>query len=346
MRAIAKTQAGPGAEFIHVPEPCIRSATDVLVRVDAVSICGTDHHIYEWNAWAARRVVPPRVIGHEFAGTVLEVGSDVRAIRVGDCVTGESHWVCGTCLQCRTGQQHVCANTRIFGVDADGCFAPYVVIPEASLWRNAPGISPQVACIQDPLGNAVHAVLSSETAGQATAILGCGPVGLFAIGVARVTGAGPIIATDTREYRLDLARKMGADTTLNAADSDVKQGVRELTRGAGVDVVLEMSGAPSAIQSAMEIVRPGGTVTLFGIPSRSVELDVSESMIFKGLTIHCVVGRRLYQTWSTMNALLASGRLDVSPVITHTIPIDDFRSGMELMGQGACGKVVMTMGPN
>ncbi|MCC6731297.1 MAG: L-threonine 3-dehydrogenase [Chthonomonadales bacterium] len=342
MRAIVKASAGPGADLAEVPLPEPRG-DEVLVRVVATSICGTDYHIYSWDDWSARRVHLPRVMGHEFAGEVAAVGPSVKDLRPGDHVSGESHWVCGVCLQCRNGERHVCARTRILGVDVDGCFADYVVVPEASAWRNSRGVPPEIACIQDPLGNAVHATLAGEVVGRTVVVLGCGPIGVFAVAVAQAAGAARVAATDTRDFRLGLARELGADATCNAATQDVEAFVADWTRGEGADVVLEMSGAPSAIRQAMRIARRGGRVSLMGLPSRPVELDMAEDMIFKGLDIKCIVGRRLYETWVTMHAMLASGKLNVAAAITHRMPIEDYTRGMELMREGACGKVVFSM---
>lgn len=343
MKAIVKTRPGPGAQFMEVPEPCITRPDQVIVRVQATSICGTDYHIYSWDRWSAGRVKPPRVMGHEFAGEVVEIGADVSALKVGDYVSGESHWVCGHCKQCLLNEYHVCANTRILGVDVDGCFAPYVVVPQRSAWKNDRAVPPHLACVQDPLGNAVHATLAGEVAGRSVAVLGCGPIGIFAVAVAHAAGASEVIVTDTRDYRLDLAMKLGANATLNVTRTDLEGFVAERTEGQGVDVVLEMSGAPSAIRQAMRICRRGGRVSLMGIPAQPVELEMAEEMIFKGLTVQCIVGRRLYETWDTMRALLASGRLDIAPAITHQLPFEEFEHGMELMRDGLCGKVVFQM---
>lgn len=343
MRAIVKTQAGPGAQLIEVPEPQITKPDQVKVRVLATSICGTDYHIYSWDRWSAGRVQPPRIMGHEFAGEIVEVGAEVEGLRVGDYVSGESHWVCGHCRQCLRNERHVCANTKILGVDVDGCFAPYVVVPAGSAWKNDRSVPPHLTCIQDPLGNAVHTALSGEIIGCSVAVLGCGPIGIFAVAVAKACGASLVYATDTREYRLNLARELGADAAIDVTRHDLEAFIAGQTGGEGVDVVLEMSGAPSAIQQAMRICRPGGRVSLLGIPSQTVELDMAEDMIFKGLTIHCIVGRRLYETWDQMRALLASGRLNVEPAITHRLPLDQFDEGMALMRDGLCGKVVFEL---
>ncbi len=343
MKAIAKMQAGPGATLIDIPEPVITRPDQIKVKVLATSICGTDYHIYSWDRWSAGRVKPPRVMGHEFAGEIVEVGRDVVSLKVGDYVSGESHWVCGHCKQCLLNERHVCANTKILGVDVDGCFAPYVVVPQASAWKNDKSVKPEFACIQDPLGNAVHATLAGEVIGRTIAVLGCGPIGIFAVAVAKAAGAAAVYATDTRQYRLDLAEKLGADGVVDVTKTDLEKYIAERTEGLGVDVVLEMSGAPIAIQQSMRIARRGGRVSLMGIPVAPVELDMAEDMIFKGLTVQCIVGRRLYETWDTMRALLASGQLDIAAAITHKIAFEDYAHGMDLMRDGLCGKVVMMM---
>jgi len=337
-----KTAVAPGAQLLDVPTP-IPPRDGALVKIKSVSICGTDFHVYSWDAWAQGRVKPPVTMGHEWAGEVVKVGPECQSLKVGDYVSGESHKVCGHCLQCRTGQGHVCQNTKIFGVDVNGCFAEYFAVPEASVIHNAPRVPPEIACMQDPLGNAVHAALAGDIIGKSVAVLGCGPIGLFAIAVCRAVGAGPVFASDTTEYRLDLARALGADTLARVTDDDIEQMVKGTTGGQGVDVVLEMSGAPVAIQQAMRLARPGGRVSLMGIPSRAVSLDIAEDVIFKGLTVQGIVGRRLYDTWYTMKALLASGKLDVSPILTHKLPFEEFRAGMDLMRSGQCGKVVLTL---
>lgn len=340
MKAIVKTMSGPGAELQEVPNPT-PPRDGVLVKIKSVSICGTDFHVYSWDAWAQHRVKPPVVMGHEWAGEVIEVGPEVTSLKVGDYVSGESHKVCGHCLQCRTGQGHVCQKTKIFGVDTQGCFAEFFAVPESSVIKNDPRVPPEIACMQDPLGNAVHAALAGEIIGKSVAILGCGPIGLFAIAVAKAVGAGPIWASDTTEYRLKLAHKVGVDHAVQVPDESIEALVKAATDGQGVDVVLEMSGAPAAIQQAMRLARPGGRVSLMGIPSKAVSLEVAEDIIFKGLTVQGIVGRRLYDTWYTMKSLLANGSLDVSPILTHRLPFAEFATGMELMRSGQCGKVVL-----
>jgi threonine 3-dehydrogenase len=338
-----KQTAAKGAAIVDVPEPAPPGPSEIVVRTIATSICGTDFHVYEWDAWSSRRVKPPRIMGHEFAGEVVAVGTDVRGFSVGDYVSGESHWVCGMCLQCRNGQKHVCRETKILGVDVDGCFAEYVKVPEASAWKNDPSVPPEFACIQDPLGNAVHATLAGEIVGRTVAVLGCGPIGIFAVAVARAAGASRVVATDTRVYRLELAKQLGADDVVDVTRTDPEAFCNDLTHGNGMDVVLEMSGAPIAIQQAMRIARYGGRVSLMGIPAGPVTLNVAEDMIFRGLDIQCIVGRRLYETWDTMSALLSSGKLDIRPAITHILGFEEVDHGMDLMREGACGKVVFRM---
>ncbi|MGC4043955.1 MAG: L-threonine 3-dehydrogenase [Armatimonas sp.] len=343
MKAIIKAAASEGAELRSLPEYDSVPPGYALIKVQNVAICGTDYHVYSWDAWAAGRVKPPLVMGHEFAGEVIAVGEGVNSLAVGDFVSGESHKVCGHCLQCRIGQGHVCRHTQIFGVDTDGCFREYFAVPETSLIKNDPRIPPHIACLQDPLGNAVHAAMQGELAGRSVAVLGCGPIGLLSISVCRALGASWIAASDTSAYRLGIAEQVGADKLCRIPDDDMDAAVLAATDGQGVDVVLEMSGAVSAIQQAMRLARPGGRVSLMGIPSRTVELDLAEKVIFKGLTLHGVVGRRLYETWVTMQNLLANNRLCIEPILTHQLPFDDFAEGFSLMRSGQCGKVVLNV---
>ena len=341
MQAIQKATPGEGAVLLDIPIPTALPFGHVLVKIQSVAICGTDYHVYSWDAWAAGRVKPPVIMGHEWAGTVVEVGEGVTSLSVGDFCSGESHQVCGHCLQCRTGQGHVCQKTKIFGVDTDGCFREYFAVPEASVIKNDPRIPAHIACLQDPLGNALHAAQQGEIAGKSVAVLGCGPIGLLAVAVCKSLGAGAVFASDTSKYRLELAQRVGADRVFAIPTDDLEAGVRDGTGGQGVDVVLEMSGAVPAVQQAMKIARPGGRVSLMGIPSRPVELNVSEEIIFKGLTLHGVVGRRLYETWVTMQSLLANRRIDIEPILTHRLPFSEFETGFDLMRSGQCGKVVL-----
>jgi len=342
MRAIRKLEAGPGAEMVEIDIPTIRE-DEVLIRVKATSICGTDAHIYEWTDWAAGRIHPPQTYGHEFCGHIVEVGRGVKGFQVGDYVSCDSHIPCGHCYQCRAGQPHLCANLQILGVDRNGSFAEYLAVPTRSLVKNPPEIPPEVASVQDPLGNAVYATLVTNVAGKTMAIFGMGPTGLFAVGVARAAGATTIYAIGHHPYRLEIARRMGADMCLNSREVDVRQTILDATHGLGVDVVMDMAGSPSAINDGLAVVRKGGEFVAFGIPSRPFELDYADGIVFKGVTLYGINGRRLFETWYQMGRLLASGRLDISPVITHKLPWTEYEEGFRLMTTRPkrCGKVVL-----
>jgi threonine 3-dehydrogenase len=340
MLAVVKPEAAPGADVRQVKIPTY-GRTDVLVKVKVASICGTDLHIYEWDRWAQGRIHPPLVPGHEFCGEVVAYGDEVTSVKEGDFVSAEMHVACGKCLQCRTGEAHICQNVKIIGVDADGAFAEYVVIPESNIWKLDPGIPLEYASILDPLGNAVHTVLAGEIAGKSVAITGCGPIGLFAIAVARAVGAAQVFAIEVNEHRRNVARQMKADFTLDPSKDDVNAIVMEQTGGAGVDVVLEMAGHPSAIRTAFDIVRRGGRISLLGLTSKPVSLNFSEDIIFKGLTIQGINGRRMYQTWYQMTALLKAGKLDLHPVITDRIAMKDFSKAMERLKTGEASKILV-----
>lgn len=338
MRALIKTKAAPGLELREVPKPSAGPG-QVVVRVQATSLCGTDNHIYRWDDWAKGRIHPPRIIGHELCGEVVETGAGVATVAVGDFVAAESHITCGVCFQCRTGNAHVCKNYRILGIDEDGSYAEYVRLPERVLWKTARDIPPELACLQEPLGNSVHAALVEDIAGQSVLITGCGPTGLFAVAVARTAGAGTIIASDVSDYRLGLAKQLGADHTFNpnTGDSEV---ISRVTNGDGVDVALEMSGNPSAVHQCFRFVKNGGRVSLFGIPEGQVSFDMTNEIIFKGIRVYGVTGRRLFQTWYRLAGLFRAG-LDIRPVVTHTLPLERFAEGFDLVAKGQCGKVVL-----
>jgi threonine 3-dehydrogenase len=345
MWAIRKLRREPGLVLDEVsrPQPGV---DDVLVRVEAASLCGTDLHIFHWDDWAQHRVRPPLTLGHEFAGTVVEVGRNVRHTSVGDYVSAESHVTCGMCFACRTGQAHMCERTEILGVDRDGAFAEYVAVPESVIWLNDRSkIPPEIATLQEPFGNAVFATGLHDLAGRTVAILGCGPVGLFSIAIARASGAGRVLASDRVPFRLDLARTMGADAVV---DVDEAAGVLDWflahNEGEHLDVVLEMSGAPSAIDDAFRIVRNGGQVVLFGIPSRPVELEVAESLIFKNLSVTAVSGRRIFETWYKTRWLLEHGVVDLRPLITHHCALSEFDYALAELDAGRACKVVFFPG--
>ena len=338
MRALVKTKAAPGLELVDVPKPSTGPG-QVVVRVLATSLCGTDNHIYRWDEWAQGRIHPPRIIGHELCGEVVEAGSGVTAVAVGDYVAAESHITCAVCFQCRTGNAHVCKNYRILGIDEDGSYAEYVRLPERVLWKTSREIPPEFACLQEPLGNAVHAALVEDLTGQSVLITGCGPTGLFATAVARTAGAGVIIASDVSDYRLGLAKQLGADHTINPTRDDTDL-IARMTGGEGVDVALEMSGSPTAIHKCFQHVKNGGRVTLFGIPEAQVSFDMTNEIIFKGIRVYGVTGRRLFQTWYRLSGLFKAG-LNIKPVVTHVLPLDKFAEGFDLVAKGQCGKVVL-----
>jgi threonine 3-dehydrogenase len=340
MLAVVKTEAAPGADVRNVKIPEI-GLTDVLVRVKVASVCGTDLHIYNWDPWAQHRIHLPLIPGHEFCGEVAAVGAEVTTVKEGDFVSAEMHVNCGKCYQCRTGEGHICQNVKIIGVDADGAFAEYVRIPESNIWKLDPAIPQEYASILDPLGNAVHTVLAGEIAAKTVAITGCGPIGLFAIAVARAVGATTVFAIEVNEYRRKIAAQMKADYVLDPRRDDVKQFVFDHTAGLGVDAVLEMAGHPDAIRIAFDIVRRGGRISLLGLTSKPVSLNFSEDIIFKGITIQGINGRRMYQTWYQMQALLKAGKLDLHPVITDRLSMKDFSKGMERLRTGEASKILL-----
>ena len=341
MKALVKATAGKGFVLKDVPEPAIRD-DEVLIRVRRAGVCGTDVHIHEWDEWARGRVKPPIVVGHEFAGDVAEVGKLVTDVRIGDRVTAEGHIVDGRCLLCRTGNAHVCPHTRIIGVDRDGCFAEYIAMPATNVWHLDDDISYDVGGIHDPMGNAFHTALTADVPGATVLITGCGPIGIFAVGICRVAGASRVIASDVNPKRLALAQTMGAHDTVRP--DEVEAVVRRHTDGLGVDVALEMSGVPSAIHQALALVRVGGRVQMLGIPAKPMELNLATEVIFKGVTIYGVVGRRMYDTWHQMTRFLRSGEFDPTPVITHRFALEEAEAAIEAIRSGEAGKVVFEIG--
>lgn len=340
MRAVLKKDPVPGAVLADVPVPN-PGLGEVLVKIQATSICGTDHHIYIWNEWSQNRIKPPKIMGHEFAGEVVELGPGVTRAKVGDYVSAETHVVCGRCVQCMLGEKHVCQNTKILGVDTDGVFAEYAVVPEENLWYNDPAIAPDVASVQEPLGNAVHTVMAGETRGKSFAVFGCGPIGLMAIGVAKAVGASYVVAADINDYRLGLARDMGADLVINSMRDNPIPAILDATKGVGVDAVLEMSGAAPVYGQMLKVVRAGGRVSLLGLPSRPLAVNFADDVVMRGITLQGITGRRVWETWVMSRELLRSGKLDLRPLITHRFDLADFQQGMDLMTSGNSGKVIL-----
>ena len=340
MRALAKERPGPGVELVErpVPEP---KAGEVLLRIEAASICGTDYHVYSWDPWAQENFTAPRVLGHELAGRVVQLGAGVTRVREGDLVGVESHVIDWTCTQCRAGDYHLCRNLKVVGFDLDGGFAEYMVLPEENAIESN-GLDPAVVALQEPMGNAVHAAFVEPIEGRTVLVTGCGPIGLCAVGIAKAAGAARVFATDTEAYRLELAQRMGADVVLDARAPDTSQRLASETGGDGVQVVLEMSGAGPALRQGLEVLTRGGRVSLLGIFPEPVSLDVSELVIQKGARLYGIFGRKIYDSWERTQALLRSGALDVSPILTHRLRLDEFERGFELIAARHAGKVVLT----
>lgn len=339
MKALIKADAGPGLELTDVPVPSLRLG-EILVKVFAGGICGTDLHIYAWDDWARSRIRPPRTIGHEFCGTVTEVGPEVVDVATGDFIAGEGHISCGRCHPCRTGAPHICERLEVIGIDRDGAFAEYVMMPASNAWKIAPSIPRDVAAIMDPLGNAVHTALETALVAKTVAVIGCGPIGLMAIAICHMAGAVFVAASDISDARLALARRMGADLVLDARREDVAARIREATGGEGVNVVLEMSGHPNGLRDGLQALRNGGWVSLLGLPSAEVQVDLANGVIFKGAHLKGIFGRKLWETWEQATALLRNG-LDVTPVITHRLPLERFQEAFELLRSGTAGKVIL-----
>lgn len=340
MKAIIKQQPAPGATMVEMEKPSIKD-NEILIKVMATSICGTDYHIYSWDQWSQNRIKTPQVMGHEFAGEVVAVGPNVKKIRIGDVVSAETHIVCERCELCQTGEAHICQETKILGVDTQGTFAEYVAIPEQNAWLNDPTVAPEYLCIQEPLGNAVHTVLSGDIIGKSIAIVGCGPIGLMAIDVAKAVGASKVFAIEVNQYRMDLAKSLGADVVINPLKEDVIARVLAETNGQGVDVVAEMSGNAVAIQQALKYIKLGGRMSMLGIPNDEVSIDIAKDVVFKGLKIHGITGRRMYETWYQVKGLIQSGKLNLDKIVTHRFPMEAYEEGMALMASGDCGKVVL-----
>jgi threonine 3-dehydrogenase len=339
MQAIVKEKRAPGLKVTTVPKPS-PGPGEVLIAVRHAGVCGTDLHIADWNAWAEGRLRPPLVVGHEFAGEIVAVGGGVAELRTGQLVTAEGHIVCGHCLQCRTGNSHICKNTRIIGVDRDGAFAEYIAMPATNVLP-LDGIPTTVGAVMDPMGNAFHTVLTADIPGSSVFVVGCGPIGCFAVGIARAAGAAKVIASDVNATRLALAKRMGAHVTIDATRDDVIAAVLAETGGEGADVVCEMSGVPSALHQAFAAVRLGGRVQLLGIPDGQVPVDFASEIIFKGITVYGVIGRKMYDTWHQMRRYLAAGLVDPRPVITHQFPLAKIDEALAAIRSGDAGKIIL-----
>ncbi len=342
MPAIRKLNDAPGLDWCDAIEIPKIGPREVLIKVTHAGICGTDRHIYEWDAWSQDRVKVGITTGHEFVGTAIQIGEAVDRVEIGQRVSGEGHIGCGKCEMCRTGNGHICESVVILGIDCDGCFAPYVAVPEENCWPVSDGISDEIAAVFDPLGNAVHTVMSAGVSGKSVLITGVGIIGLMAVTVAKAAGAGKIFVTDMDERRLKLAEQLGADRAFKATD-DWTTEVLKLTRGHGPHVMLEMSGNPDAIRDGFSVLRSGGTAAMLGIPSNEIKLDLAKLIIFKGTTILGINGRRMFETWYQMENLLLSERLEIAPIITHVLEMNEFEKGLKMMQTGEAIKVVIKM---
>lgn len=344
MQALVKAQAAPGAVIQEVDIPQI-GPKDILVKVHAAAICGTDIHIFNWNKYAQDRIKPPMIFGHEFAGEVLEVGSQVEGLEVGDHIAGETHIPCGQCLLCRTGKQHICRDMAILGVHTPGVFSEYAAIPAVLAWKIPSEMSYDVGAVLEPIGVACHAVFMAGTAAETVLVTGSGPIGTAAIGIAQALGARRVICTDVSDQRLALARKhWGADVTLNPTKVDVVAEVRKLTDGLGADVVIEASGAPVAIKQAFEAMRRGGKIVLFGLPSEQVTLDLTDQVIYKEAVVYGSTGRGMWDTWYNVMALIEAGKIDAAQMVTDRFPLSQFEEAFKVAAAGNGGKVVLYPG--
>lgn len=341
MQAVMKNKRAPGLELVEKDVPKAGPG-QVLVHVLATSICGTDLHIYRWDKWSQGRVNPPIVAGHEITGDIVEVGEGVTRVKVGERVSLESHEVCDTCRFCRAGRGDICENTVIIGVDRDGGYADYIAINEENARVLPDGVPLDIACLMENFGNSVHTVSMVDVKDKHILVTGCGPAGVMAIAVAKAEGAAHIYATDISDYRMNMAHTMGADTVINAAEEDVVEIVMDGTNGQGVAALIEMSGAPSAINEGFRALSLGGEASLLGLASGPFEFDLNNNVIFKSATVHGVVGRRLWDTWDLAYHYVETGKVNLEPMVTHRFKLSEFDEAFETFGSGQSGKVMMT----
>src|SRR5664279_1021262 len=338
MKALVKAKSEPGLWLEEIPIPSI-GINDVLIRVDKTAICGTDVHIWNWDAWSQKTIPVPMVIGHEFVGTIAAMGSNVHDLAIGDIVSGEGHVVCGRCRNCLAGRRHLCKDTKGVGVNRPGAFADFISLPMTNVWLHRPGIDLDIAAIFDPFGNAVHTALSFPVLGEDILITGAGPIGIMAIPVVRHAGARHVVTTDVNPFRLELARKMGATLAVNTKDTPLAEVQKQLGMREGFDVGLEMSGNPAAIQEMVANMSHGAKIAMLGIPAKPMTIDW-RAVIFNMLTIKGIYGREMYETWYKMSIMLESG-VDISPVITHRFSYRDYQKGFDAMISGQTGKVIL-----
>ena len=338
MKTLAKIKREPGIWMVDAAVPEV-GHNDVLIKIARTAICGTDMHIYKWDEWAQKTLPVPMTVGHEYVGIVAGLGQEVRGLNIGQRVSGEGHLVCGHCRNCRAGRRHLCRNTQGVGVSRSGAFAEYLVIPAENAFPIPDDIPDEIAAILDPFGNATHTALSFDLVGEDVLITGAGPIGIMAAAICRHVGARHVVITDVNQYRLDLAKKMGATRTVNIATQSLRDVMRELSIVEGFDVGMEMSGVPSALRQMLEVMNHGGKIAMLGIPPGECAIDWNQ-VIFKGLVIKGVYGREMFETWYKMVAMLQSG-LDLSPILTHQFPVEQFEQGFAAMLSGQSGKVIL-----
>jgi len=344
MTCVVKDKPEKGLKITKKQIPSELAVDEVLIKVNYTSVCGTDYHIYTYDDWAKKRLKLPFTAGHEFSGEVVKIGSDVDRVKLGDIVSAETHIVCGTCEFCLRGEAHICENTKIIGVDTDGCFAEYVRIPAMNCFINSKDANPLHLSVQEPLGNAVHTMSHFEVKNKDVVVVGCGPIGLMGVNVAKAYKAKKIIAVEVNEYRLNLAKELGADVVINPLKEDVIARVLEETGGRGADVIGEFSGNKIAIEQAFKYLKAGGGLSMLGIPSKDIDIDVATDIVFKGARIYGVVGRRIYETWYQVKELIDNDSLDLDKIITHVLPMSRVLEAMEIMGSGNSGKIVLIPG--
>ncbi len=317
---------------------------EVLIKVNYTSVCGTDFHIYKYDDWAKKRLKLPFTAGHEFSGEVVKIGTNVDQVKLGDIVSAETHIICGVCEFCLRGEGHICEKTKIIGVDTDGCFAEYVKIPAINCFINSKEANPLYLSVQEPLGNAVHAMAEFDIKDKDVVVVGCGPIGLMAVNVAKAYGAKKIIAIEVNEYRLNLAKELGAHVAINPLTEDVVERVLSETNGRGPDVIGEFSGNKYAIEQAFKYCKSGGKISLLGLPTKDIEIDLANLIVFKGITVYGVVGRKIYDTWFKVKELVDNNLLDFEKIITHVMPMSKFQEAMDIMASGNSGKIVLIPG--
>lgn len=344
MKAAYKANREKGIEIRDIPVPKI-STDEVLIKVKKAAICGSDIHLYEWNDWCENvNAKNPMVIGHEFCGEVVEIGNNVNSIKVGDLVAGETHIPCGLCNMCKTGKQHICQNMKILGVHTDGAFAEYIKIPEVCAWKLAKDTPSEIGAIYEPFAIAVHGVLKDKITGLSTVIIGAGPIGMFAVGVANFAGSSQIFVADINDYRLDLALKMGDNIiSINSSKEDAVEIIKEKTEGIGAEVVIELSGSVPGTKTGFEVVGKSGRVCLIGLHSKEVSLDLVNNVIYKEATIYGITGREMFDSWYLADKLIHSGKIDVKKVITHEFPLDEVEKAILTAKEGNCGKVIISI---